>query len=41
MFLNSRKTLLYKNSKHLGLSRGFHGGSDGKEFAGSAGETLV
>ena len=38
IFLNSRKTLIYKNSKHLGLSRGFAGGSDGKEFAGNAGD---
>ena len=36
--LNSRKTLIYKNSKHLGLSRGFAGGSDGKEFVGNAGD---
>ena len=30
--------MIYKNSKHLGLSRGFTGGSDGKEFVGNAGD---
>ena len=32
--------MIYKNSKHLGLSRGFAGGSDGKEFAGNAGDLV-